>query len=91
MTDEDIIKALGCCNTDVRENTCPKCAFYKEHRCSTLMLNAVSGLINRKNAEIERLQKSLEEAISCFNRMESLCKIKCKELEVAKSEAIKRR
>lgn len=46
-------------------------------------------LINRQKAEIERLHKSLEEAISCFNRMESLYKIKCKELEIAKSEAIK--
>lgn len=38
-------------------------------------------------AEVERLQKAGEEAITCFNRMESLYKIKCKELEVAKSEA----
>ena len=38
-------------------------------------------------AEIERLQKAGEEAVSCFTRMESLYKIKCKELEVAKSEA----
>ncbi len=38
-------------------------------------------------AEVERLQKSTEEAVSCFTRMESLYKIKCKELEVAKSEA----
>lgn len=36
MTDEQIIKALEYCNTDVRENTCPKCAFYKKHRCSIL-------------------------------------------------------
>lgn len=49
----------------------------------------ILDLIHRKNAEIERLQKSLEEAVSCFNRMESIYKIKCKELEIAKSEAIK--
>lgn len=55
MTDNEIIKALEYCSTDVRENTCPKCAFYKKHRCSTLMLNAVSDLINRQKAEIERL------------------------------------
>lgn len=54
MTDEQIIKALECCNTDVRESTCPKCAFYKKHRCSTLMLNAISDLIDRQKAEIER-------------------------------------
>ena len=56
MTDNEIIKALEYCSTDVRENTCPKCAFYKKHRCSTLMLNAVSDLINRlkmKNKELD--------------------------------------
>ena len=56
MTDNEIIKALECCSTDIRENTCPKCAFYKKHRCSTLMLNAVSDLINRQKAESERLK-----------------------------------
>ena len=61
MTDEQIIKALEYCSTDIRENTCPKCAFYKKHRCSTLMLNAVSDLINRKKAEIERLEKEHNE------------------------------
>ena len=67
MTDEQIIKALECCSTDVRENTCPKCAFYKKHRCSTLMLNAASDLINRKKAENERLlQKLQSEAIKEF-------------------------
>ena len=40
-------------------------------------------------AEIERLQKAGKEAVSCFTRMETLYKIKCKELEIAKSEAIK--
>ena len=58
MTDDEIIKALEHCSTDVRENTCPKCAFYKKHRCSTLMLNAVSDLINRQAAKIERKKKN---------------------------------
>ena len=56
FTDEQIIKALECCSTDVQENPCPKCAFYNKHRCSTLMLNAASDIINRQKAEIERLQ-----------------------------------
>lgn len=64
MTDNEIIKALEYCSTDVRENTCPKCAFYKKHRCSTLMLNAVSDLINRQRAEIERLLQKLQQAKS---------------------------
>ena len=36
-----------------------------------------------------RLHESGKKAVSCFTRMENLYKIKCKELEVAKSEAIK--
>ena len=47
------------------------------------------NLINCQKLEIERLQESGKEVVSCFTRMESLYKIKCKELEVAKSEAIK--
>lgn len=61
FTDEQIIKALEYCSTDVRENTCPKCAFYKKHRCSTLMLNAVSDLINCQKAEIEELKQIIDE------------------------------
>lgn len=82
MTDNEIIKALEYCSTDVRENTCPKCAFYKKHRCSTLMLNAVSDLINRQKAEIERLKSQ--------NTL--LLKKKCKDIniprKIIKSKAI---
>lgn len=60
MTDEQIIKASEYCSTDVRENTCPKCAFYKKHRCSTLMLNAVSDLTKRQKTEIEELNIQLQ-------------------------------
>lgn len=68
MTDKQIIKALECCSADVRENTCPKCAFYKKHRCSTLMLNAVSDLINRQKAEIENLKADNEmyQKVNCL-------------------------
>lgn len=90
MTDEQIIKALEYCNTDVRENTCPKCAFYKKHRCSTLMLNAVSDLINRQAAEIENLKIEIERM---ENQNTLLLKKKCKDINTArkiiKSEAIK--
>lgn len=64
FTDEQIIKALECCNTDVRENPCPKCAFYNKHRCSTLMVNAVSDLISRYKAKNERLLQKLQQAKS---------------------------
>ena len=83
MTDDEIIKALKYCSTDVRENTCPKCVFYKKNRCITLMLNGVSDLINRQKAEIERLK----------NKNTLLLKKKCKDINMArkiiKHEAIK--
>lgn len=83
MTDNEITKALEYCSTDIRENTCPKCAFYKKHRCSILMLNAVSDLINRQRIEIERME----------NQNTLLLKKKCKDINTArkiiKSEAIK--
>lgn len=44
---------------------------------------------DQQKAEIERLQKAKEDALKCFIRMESLYKIKCEELEVAKTKAIK--
>lgn len=89
MTDEQIIKALECCSTDVRENTCPKCAFYKKHRCSTLMLNAVSDLINRQKARTKELEKRisyLEESIDCSRKEYNRSLQKMQQL---KSEAIK--
>ena len=61
MTDNEIIKALEYCSTDVRENTCPKCAFYKKHRCSTLMVNAVSDFISRYKAKNESLKQIINE------------------------------
>ena len=67
MTGEQIIKALEYCNTDVRESTCPKCAFYKKHRCSTLMLNAISDLINRQKERIKESEEKLAENEELLN------------------------
>lgn len=89
MTDEQIIKALEYCSTDVRESTCPKCAFYKQHKCSTLMLNEVSDLINRQKARIKELEEKisyLEESID-YSRKEYNSLLQ--KLQQAKSEAIK--
>lgn len=87
MTDEQIKKAL--------EEYLQKCQNIKYGARQKILVDAdflkdVLNFINRQKAEMERLQKSGEEAVSCFTQMESLYKIKCKELEVAKSEAIKK-
>lgn len=53
MTDEQIIKALGCCG--MRDcGKCPYAGFTKE--CSNLSILALD-LINRRKAEIERLKR----------------------------------
>lgn len=94
MTDEQIIKALECCATDDGDD-CFKCPYdnmvYNPGNggCANRCREDALDLISRQKAEIERLQKAGNEAVSCFTRMESLYKIKCKELEVAKSETIK--
>ena len=103
MTDEQIIKALEYCSTDIRENTCPKCAFYKKHRCSTLMLNAVFDLINRQKDKIKEFDEKLviqqglidyqkievEQWKEEANRYQNLWCIAVDDICKAKSEAIK--
>ncbi len=89
MTDEQIIKALECCSTDVGENTCPKCAFYKKQRCSTLMLNAVSNLIDRQKAEIERLTDLSDQLGNDVDIKLNYIYDLEEKIKTAKSEAIK--
>ena len=90
MTDNEIIKAMQCVmGNDV---SCSECEYQKVlpfPSCRNMCAKNALDLINRQKEEIEKLQVSGKEAVSCFTRMESLYKIKCKELEVAKSEAIK--
>lgn len=52
-------------------------------------LTIMFDYINRQKAKIENLQQATKEAVSCFNRMESLYNIKRMELKVAKAEAVK--
>ena len=93
MTDEQIIKALECCSTDARENPCPKCAFYNKHRCSTLMLNAASDIINRQKVKIKSLKQIIneqdKEVLKLQNRIIFWRKNLNYQPEKIKSEAIK--
>lgn len=59
MTDKDIIKGLECCAKEIKnpfedENLCFSCP-YAQKPCSQLYQDALD-LINRQQAEIERLQ-----------------------------------
>ena len=80
MTDNEIKKALEWLEKLKRDTDVSEWAE---------SLKIILNEYNRQKQEIERLKKSVKEAVSCFTRMESLYKIKCKELEVAKSETIK--
>ena len=54
MTEEQIIKALECCEC-VECNNCP---LKKENDCLGICRNEAINIINRQKAEIERLKKS---------------------------------
>ena len=87
MTDNEIIKALEYCFTnDFGKTNCNKCAFYTATaKCMDDMQNAVIDLINRQNAEIERLNIESETlATQLKGAYEQIHK-----LNMAKSEAIK--
>ena len=56
MTDKEIIKALECCKKDDCDN-CPN----DFGNCCTNLAECSLDLINRKQAEIERLKKILAE------------------------------
>lgn len=59
FTDDEIIKALECCNTP---GFCDKCPYYDEdaddyeEACKYFLIEDVFSLVQRQKAEIERLQ-----------------------------------
>ena len=61
MTDNEIIKALECCiSNELAWENCPDCP-YRKYRLSCMddMLADAISLINRQQAEIERLKNGL--------------------------------
>lgn len=89
MTDNEIIKALECCNKPIRENSCTECAFYRSGKCSSNMLNAALDLINRQKAEIERLNVELKSMRGAANSYKLENERLLQKLQQAKSEATK--
>jgi hypothetical protein len=82
MTGYEIIKALECC---CEAQNCTLCKYEPtEYRkgsigcCNELMKNAVD-LINRQNAEIERLKRSLDNMTGSLIRTDDYCRdLECK-------------
>jgi predicted RNase H-like nuclease (RuvC/YqgF family) len=82
MTDNEIVKALECCST--YKGKCTDCpAFVKVDRsnCKKVLLGAVE-IINRLQAENERLQEAIDEQDIEISRL-------YKRIDEAKAEAYK--
>lgn len=59
MTDKNIIKAMECCNTQ----NCADCPLYNgnsfSEKCKAICFKEMTSLINRQQAEVERLRKEV--------------------------------
>ena len=66
LTDNEIIKALECCNKPIGKTECGICPLYHSAgRCTENMLTNALDLINRQKAEIERLYKENDRLSQC--------------------------
>lgn len=68
MKDEDIIKALECCSSPDRDLKCNNCPAHSDYRCM-LKPSEVFDLVNRLQAEIERLTEENEEVHSNWQKL----------------------
>lgn len=59
MTDNDIIKALECCDMPT-DDFCAECYFKGENDCTGKLTRATIDLINRQKEEIEKLREHIE-------------------------------
>lgn len=67
MTDKEIIKALEVC---MYGHECEGCPYIGKGLCSDKMKTDALDLINRQQAEIERLKKQLTFAEECIAEVE---------------------
>lgn len=86
MTDDEIIKALEHCTGDGEISYCHKCKIYDIDNCEQILCQNALDLINRQQAEIERLQSMCQTLAEC--RDEAL-RAGVKAVRNAKSKAIK--
>ena len=90
MKYEQIIKALGCCNRPTREGHCKERPYCKiDGRCTAIMLDETIDLINRKKAEVERLNVKIKAMCGEANSYKLENTGLLQKLQQAKSEAIK--
>lgn len=68
MTDNEIIKALECCNRPANKTSCDDCPYqFIDEKCSSKLINDALDLINRLQSEKEALingQETLQKHIA---------------------------
>lgn len=70
MTDNEIIKALGCCADEgFRCDECP-CQSFKYSECYELITREALDLINRQKAEIESNKAKIKISAECIARQD---------------------
>ena len=60
MTDNEIIHALECCSYATYNSDCEKCPYYPDKECVKKQCTDIIDLINRQQAENERLKTAYE-------------------------------
>ena len=93
MTDNEIIKAYGCCNLG-DFGGCKECPCEVKNKCIVAheeydLEREVFNLLNHQKAEIERLSNLLVDADKSFNKMTELYNKAFNRARLAKAEAIK--
>lgn len=92
MTDNEIIKALECCGDPY--SLCVECPIKNDRRCNERLANYALDIINRQQADIDRLNSANDEKFSQWNILAEKTKQHYADLyneakDILKSEAVK--
>lgn len=80
MSDEEITKALECCGDPY--SVCAECPIKDDHGCNEKLANYALDIINRQQAEIEKLKEEIQITKDAYTMLQT-------KNEIIKSEAIK--
>ena len=67
MSDEEITKALECCGDPY--SVCAECPIKDDHGCNEKLANYALDIINRQQAEIEKLESANDEKFNQWNML----------------------
>ena len=90
MTDEQIIKALDCCHSELG-NMCSICPLFDADNdyCEDELHKSTLDLISRQKAEIKRITEKYNCQQTVYVDLSKIINEQAEELKQAKSEAIK--